>query len=120
MIRKSVLVFLVFFPLLALADEFVPPCTLPFDAIKVKHPFDTKCGIGGTGTDPAKLLQNRVKNNFCAAGTPTAVSFQQLLTLQRQVESPAVLGPNYTEPASRARLVARGEGKPVAIVAFLK
>src|SRR5437016_3108533 len=97
MLRKMSFVFLVLSPVITLAVEFVPPCTLPFDAIKHKHPFDTRCGINGTGTDPAKLLQNKVKNNFCATGTATPISFQRITDLQHRVEAPppSGLGPNY-------------------------
>jgi len=118
MLRKVTLLLFICVPLLA--EEFVPGCTLPFEAIKLKHPIDATCGIRGTGTDPAKVLQNAAKNNFCASGALTPVTFPQLLALQRRVEKPDVLGTPYVEPVSRAKLRALGEGKPVVIVAFLK
>jgi hypothetical protein len=104
------------------ASSFVPPpCALPFDAIKVQHPIDTRCGTQGTGA-AAFQLQNKAKNNFCATGMPAPVTFAHLTDLQHRVEAPPPtgLGPNYTEPASRTMLTALGEGTPAAIIAFIR
>src|SRR2546430_1771636 len=85
-------------PLLAQqGQEFVPGCDLPFDQIAVQQDFDDVCGIEGAGTQAKLLLQNRVKNNFCATGDPVLVTFASFKKLQTLVEKPANLGPKYTE-----------------------
>jgi hypothetical protein len=67
---------------------FDPGCTLPFDAIKQKHPIiDDTCSIdgnkkGGGKLTEGKLAENHAKNNFCLTGTPVDISYDDLLQLQ--------------------------------------
>lgn len=72
---------------------FNPGCTLPFDDIKEKHPIiDDSCTIdgakrsGGALAD-AKLAENHVKNDFCVAGTPVDISYNNLLQLEEEREN---------------------------------
>ena len=118
MLRNMLFVLLVLFA----AVKFVPPCTLPFDTIKHKHPIDDTCGISGIGGGNEKLLQNAAKNNFCATGVAALTSFATLIHKQRQVEAPPPggLGPDYHEPASRTTLRTLGEGSRISIIAFIK
>ena len=57
-------------------DPFTPGCTLPFASIAKTHPLDGSCPIEGEGSAKSKL-QNRAKNNFCAAGVPTILTYQK-------------------------------------------
>lgn len=56
--------------------EFKPACTVPFGSLSEVRAIDDVCGIDGDGSD-ATQAQNRVKNNFCASGTP--VNFNRQL-----------------------------------------
>lgn len=127
----SVIVVLMTFPLLAQkGEEFQPGCELPFDQIAVHQDFDDVCGVAGDGTKAPLLLQNRVKNNFCATGDPVLFTFTSFKKLQALVEKPTVLGPKYTEPASRHDLQniaytttegeTVGEGGVVTFAAFIE
>jgi hypothetical protein len=58
-------------------DPFTPGCTLPFASVAKTHPLDGSCPIEGEGSAESKL-QNRAKNNFCVAGVPTSLTYQEL------------------------------------------
>lgn len=63
-------------PIVALAQDGQPfdaGCTPSFTP--ETHPIDSDCGIEGAGTTDAKRLESRAKNNFCATGTPSRVTF---------------------------------------------
>ncbi len=86
---------------------------------------DSKCGIDGAGGDEA--VQNAVKNNFCASGTPTTMTITDLQQLQAQVEEDPTIDfgnenkpPRHQGPAvDRAALQKLGEGKLVSLQAFV-
>jgi hypothetical protein len=84
---------------------FDPGCTLPFEAIKQKHPvIDDTCSIDGEksggGTPPAsKVAENHAKNNFCLTGTPFEISYQDLLQLEGDTKK--IRGPNLPSAAAR-------------------
>lgn len=111
-------------------QPFVPECELPFDQIAVEQEFDDVCGIAGAGTKAPLLLQNRVKNNFCATGDPVLVTFASFRRLQTLVEQPEHLGPTYREPETREDLEqigytttegeTAGEGTVVTFAAFIE
>jgi uncharacterized protein YgiM (DUF1202 family) len=69
-------------------QEFDPGCTLPFDALKLKHPIiDDSCTIDGTkrgggNLSAGKLAENHVKNNFCSTQSPVDISYADLLQLE--------------------------------------
>jgi hypothetical protein len=90
---------------------------LPFASIEVSHPVDTSCGIQGKTTSAANIqTQDRVKNNFCAAGAPQVFTPQMLIALQSQT---SVQGGEGKEPANRSALQKLGEGKLVTMKAFI-
>lgn len=90
---------------------------LPFSAIEVKHPIDGTCGVAGKTTSPApSQLQNKVKDDFCATGTPETVTPISLVALQKKTTVPSGQG---KEPADRTPLKDLGEGKLVRMKAFL-
>lgn len=64
---------------------FNPGCTLPFDAIKTQGlRIDKQCGRDGSSSpSSASGKQNEVKNNFCATGTPTVLTFASFDQLQQ-------------------------------------
>jgi len=111
-------------------QEFAPGCELPFDQIAVHQDFDDVCGIAGAGTQAPLLLQNRVKNNFCATGDPVLLTFTSFKKLQTLVEKPENLGPKYREPDTRDKLQninytttegeTAGEGTLVTFAAFIE
>ena len=67
-------------------DPFTPGCTLPFAGIAQTHPLDNSCPIQGQGSAKSQL-QNQAKNNFCAAGTPVTLTYQNFKSLQTAVKN---------------------------------
>jgi len=67
------------------AVVFKPGCRLPFDNIKSTGlEIDAKCTSDGNGgSDTAKVLENHAKNNFCVAGTPVAITYDDFKGLQK-------------------------------------
>ena len=65
----------------AQAEPFTPGCTLPFAAIATAHSLDNSCPIEGEGSAKSQL-QNQAKNNFCAAGVATILTYQNFKSLQ--------------------------------------
>jgi len=114
---------------LVAAQEFVPSCPLPFDSIKEAHPIDSSCGPNGVATAEAHRAQNRIKNNFCATGSPVRVTFNTFVRLQSAAEQKHVsFGSSNSLPSDRLLLagiyttssgVKLGEGSPVKYVAFV-
>jgi hypothetical protein len=134
MLRRFTLALLITFSALPLFAQtgkpFKPACDLPFHQDAVKHPFDDVCGIDGTGANAPKVLQNEAKNNFCAKGDPVLLTFASFANLEALVEDPDKgLGPHFTVPTSRDKLVnigfkapggkTAGEGTVVAVAAFI-
>jgi hypothetical protein len=67
--------------------------TLPFESIKNQNlAIDQQCGTSGTAKKfSTSAKQNEAKNNFCAQGTPVALTFadfDQLQTLARKKHIP--------------------------------
>jgi hypothetical protein len=110
----------------AAATPFKPPCKLPFAAISTKESIDAKCGMSGaTKNPPALAAQDTAKNNFCAKGSPTVLTFDVYPGLQAAAEK-VLGGPKYKPPVSRAALrnlytwkgKKIGEGTLVSIVGY--
>lgn len=88
--------------------------------------IDSQCGLAGSG-DGAEGTQNTAKNNFCAAGTPRAVTISSLTALQSRVEkNPAInfgdenSGSRQRGPTTnRAPLQKLGEGRLVTLKAYV-
>jgi hypothetical protein len=54
--------------------------------------------------DPAHALQNLAKNNFCATGTPTLVTFTSFKKLQQKLDQKAPVAKTWDRthlPADR-------------------
>lgn len=105
----------------AAQDAFPDHCpsgtALPLAAIQLEHPIDKSCGIEGKTTSPPNSkIQNRVKNNFCASGTPETYTPQMLIDLQKNTTVPSGY---QKEPADRTALDKLGEGKLVRMKAYL-
>lgn len=112
-------------------SQFTAPCgTLPFEDIKEKHPIDDECDIEGMGSDLSRL-QNRAKNNFCATGTPVAVTRTTFIRLQQAADkfdkSEIPWGSGNSLPPDRSKLKGvvtvagkkLGEGTVVTFVGFI-
>lgn len=107
----------------AQAEKFIPECehpTFPSKATAV----DQRCGLKGAGGVEAE--QNDLKNNFCANGPPTVLTFERLKELQSDVEKNKVI--NFGDRANhgghgptqdRAPLKALGEGTLVELRAYV-
>lgn len=65
---------------------FVAGCTPSFGNADT-HPIDADCGIEGAATTDAKKLEARAKNNYCATGTPSRVTFVSFKRLQQATEA---------------------------------
>src|SRR5262245_761449 len=95
---------------------------LPFTA--EQHPIDADCGIEGAGTTTAKKLESRTKNNYCATGAPSRVTFYSFDRLQAATKAPGFdLGANRegvrTDVHTTSDGNAVGEGDVVTISGFL-
>src|SRR5438045_249438 len=66
------------------AEPFAPHCTTPSFPGKAVA-VDSRCGIEGTPGGHEEE-QNRIKNDFCAGGTPEIMSFSDFRDLQVKVE----------------------------------
>jgi hypothetical protein len=109
--------------------RFTPACaspSYPKPAPTSKLGIDLQCGLAGSGAGP-EGQQNMAKNNFCAKGTPQAITIADLTSLQTQVEkNPAInfgsenKGTRKKGPTTnRAPLKKLGEGKLVTLQAFI-
>ena len=106
-----------------------PSCTLPFDAIAVRHPIDDSCGSSGSESDDttARAMQNQAKNNFCAQGAPVNIDFEVLHQLQADAESQGIsFGSDGQIPPDRSvlqNLLTKagplGEGTVARLAAFV-
>jgi len=109
------------------------PFTLDCDSPNYPSPapaaglgIDKSCGAAGSGT-AAEAAQNKMKNNFCAPGTPSKISFADLRSLQQKVEANTSInfgnhnsaGRTKGPTADRSPLADLGEGKPVVLTAYV-
>ena len=111
------------------ADAFAPPCTLPFEEIKKKHPIDASCPAEGDTDKEAHMAQNRAKNNFCASGAPATLTWQNFKALQKAAEDADIpFGGSNNLPPDRTKLRGIfalpsgqkiGEGSVVRYVGFI-
>ena len=97
-------------------------CTLPFDQIKQSRPIDNCCGdTGSSKPGTPQAIQNQVKNNFCAAGSPIDISLASLQYLQQAVTDKKVpFGTDAQLPEDRSVLRSLGEGTIVRLAAFVQ
>ena len=113
----------------AKGSKFKPACaspSYPTPAPTSSLGIDAQCGVAGAGAGP-EGAQDMVKNNFCAKGTPQAITIADLTSLQAQVEkNPAInfgsenKGTRKKGPTTnRAPLKKLGEGKLVTLKAFI-
>jgi hypothetical protein len=117
---------------------FVPGCpTLPFEAIKMEHPIDTKCPLGGSAasegaSEAAHAAENEAKNNFCATGAAVPVTYNAFVGLQTAVNNMPDLpwGEGDRLPPDRSKLhdlkikdsgrsLTLGEGTKVVFVGYV-
>jgi hypothetical protein len=114
---------------------FHPACenNLPFQlkALKKIEPIDSSCDLDGEG-GAASLLQNSVKNDFCATGSPIRVTHNTFFLLEGRIEKRlASMGIKWGTPtqlpSSRDMLddvltvggMSLGEGKVVRYVGYV-
>lgn len=106
-------------------SKFKPACvnpSYPMPAPSSAPVIDSLCGLSGAGAGP-EGTQDMVKNNFCAKGTPTAVTVASLTGLQSKVEANNAInfgsagkGTRKKGPTvNRAPLKRLGEGKLVTL-----
>lgn len=114
---------------LAASPQFNPGCTLPFDDIKERHSLDDSCSAEGSPGGAENREQNRIKNNFCASGDTTRLTFLSFKRLQRIVDDKGVrYGSGLSLPQDRSVLRniyvtsegrKIGEGDRIMFVAFI-
>lgn len=108
---------------------FKPVCatpSYPAPAPKMRLGIDSQCGLSGAGSGP-EGVQDSVKNNFCAKGTPQKITIDYLKELQAKVEkNPAINFGNENKgdrkkgpTTNRAPLKRLGEGKLVTLQAYV-
>ncbi|MBC8029135.1 MAG: hypothetical protein H7Z16_03410 [Pyrinomonadaceae bacterium] len=107
--------------------KFTPACenpSFPMPAPASAPAIDSLCGLAGTGGAGPEGVQDMVKNNFCAKGTPEEVTIDDLVGLQSKVvkAKPAINFGSAGSPgrakgptANRAPLKKLGEGKLVTL-----
>jgi hypothetical protein len=107
-----------------------PVCQVPFGDLAKRTDFDSQCGISGkASSNDAAHAQNRVKNEFCAAGSAIPLPFQSFQDLQGAIDAMpdvtyggvAVL--NQPRSILSSPLPGRaglGEGRVVQVVAFIQ
>jgi len=79
-------------------------CTLPFDDIKGDDPISF-CANHGSATEAEQQAQNRAKNNFCATGTATNLTYQDFLRLQKAADDAEIeFGSHARVPKDRSAL----------------
>lgn len=109
--------------------KFKPVCanpSYPTPAPKSSLGIDKLCGRAGSGSGP-EGQQDMTKNNFCAKGTPQAITVADLTDLQAQVVKNTAInfgnenkGTRKKGPTiNRAPLKKLGEGKLVTLKAFV-
>lgn len=109
--------------------QFKPACanpSYPSPPPSAPPAIDSQCGLTGAGAGP-EGVQDAVKNNFCASGTPRAVTFADLTNLQAQVEkNPSINFGNANKggrkkgpTTNRAPLKKLGEGSLVTLRAYV-
>jgi hypothetical protein len=87
---------------------FTAGCVLPFKN-EVIHEIDQRCPLQGLCSSGAGTkLQNEVKNNFCAVGSPISVGITTFDLLQKAVDRMVVkhqitYGTNHTPPKPKDR-----------------
>jgi hypothetical protein len=112
------------------SSKFKPTCAkpnYPSPAPSASPGIDSQCGLNGAGGATPEGVQDSVKNNFCATGTPQAVTVASLTNLQAQVEkNPAINFGNENKGTrkrgptiNRAPLKKLGEGKMVTLRAYV-
>jgi hypothetical protein len=106
---------------------FKPGCQLPFKKIKTDGlNIDAVCTNVGKATDDKEQLEFKAKNNFCASGDPTAITYQDLVELQQGADG--IPGLRDRLDTNRKELLGNlssakpklGEGTLVQLVAFVK
>jgi hypothetical protein len=110
------------------AQKFPDGCAAPQYPSAKAAKIDSLCGPGGDGAG-AEQVQNQAKNNFCAPGTPSAITIADMVSRQEKVQEDKSInfGNDRDHPVSakagpttdRAPLVALGEGKPVVLQGFV-
>lgn len=116
-------------PATVASGTFKPSCTTPnFPQPRPSSTpaIDAQCGLAGSGSG-AEGNQNAAKNNFCASGSPTTITINDLQSLQAQVERKKTINFGDENSADRKRgpttnrapLQKIGEGKQVVLKAFV-
>lgn len=114
----------------AAATKFKPACASPhYPSPPPSKPpaIDSQCGLSGVGGATPEGVQDSVKNNFCATGTPRPITVAQLTDLQARVEkNPSINFGSANRPprrkgptGDRAPLEKLGEGTLVTLRAYV-
>lgn len=105
--------------------RFLPGCPLPPALAGVaRTTFDNTCGIKGASTVTSKIAESRAKNNLCATGTATDITYDTLKELQQAVntQGPALdNAENPSRPTHDYSVTAGSfhEGQLVRLAAFV-
>jgi hypothetical protein len=120
---------------LAIDEPFKPGCTVPFNGAQ-SHDIDLHCPNEGCAKNDNDKAQNKMKNNFCAAGPAIQINETSIDKLQAAIDLLVQQG-NFSygdkapPPADRAKLqglssvdsngntVTLGEGKQVVFEGFV-
>lgn len=117
---------IIFFMCSSLRAQYQPSCT-PFplshmNDIMARQSFDASCGdTGDPSAAAAKQLQNAVKNNLCATGTPALVTFVTFRNLQaaQHPSNPPNSRTSLHSVVTTSEGDTIGEGSLVHVVAFI-
>jgi hypothetical protein len=102
------------------ADQFVPGCTVPFQAIQTTGlDIDRQCGINGASDQPAKMAESKAKNNFCAPGAPAPITYSTFTKLEAKSTDELRTQVKQNRGVLANLVNGMGEGTLVRFVAFV-
>jgi hypothetical protein len=103
-------------------NPFRAGCELPFNKIATKGlDVDKSCGIGGGSNDAPKVAESNAKNNFCAAGPVTTITYNTFTRLEAKVTDDDRKQLKHSTDRKEVKnvITSLGEGSLVRFVGFL-
>jgi hypothetical protein len=106
----------------SMSAQFKPTCKLPFDTIKTGGlDIDKSCSVDGGSNDGPKIAESNAKNNFCATGQATTITYNTFINLESKVSKSQRADLKKSSDRKQIKDVVNGlgEGSLVRFVGFL-